>query len=331
MNKVCVIAVNSKYTHSSLALRYFRENCGCDIFECSINDNVLDIFSKISGIDADIFAFSTYIWNVEFVLKLASVIKKADESKKIILGGPEAGYNAENILREHLFVDGVIKGEGEYALKALCDGREEIPNFCFRDGDKIVCSDCIKVNLDELKFPYTSKDLEVLENRLVYFETSRGCLYNCSYCLSSSEGKTRYFSQDYVFEGLDFFINNVITKIQKIMQLIKPQTIKNDSHIVRSRSTSTISISFSLVVSVVVMVVSVTGILVVSGCVLNLATSLFNLSISNCNRAFLLCSIASASISTLPALSQRSNASMLAESGGVVTVTMCVLTTVSVR
>ena len=113
------------------------------------------------------------------------------------------------------------------------------------------------------------------------------------------------------------------------MQPIKPQTIKNDSHIVRFRSTSTYS--FSLLVSVVVIVVSVTGILAVSGCVLNLATSLFNLSISNCNRAFLPCSIASASISTLPALSQRSNASILAESGGVVTVTMCVLTTVSVR
>lgn len=214
MNKVCVIAVNSKYTHSSLALRYFRENCGCDIFECSINDNVLDIFSKISEIDADIFAFSTYIWNVEFVLKLASVIKKADESKKIILGGPEAGYNAENILKEHLFVDGVIKGEGEYALKALSDGRKEIPNFCFRDGDKVVCSECVKVNLEELKFPYTTADLEVLKNRLVYFETSRGCLYNCSYCLSSSEGKTRYFSQDYVFEGLDFFINNGIPLVK---------------------------------------------------------------------------------------------------------------------
>lgn len=115
------------------------------------------------------------------------------------------------------------------------------------------------------------------------------------------------------------------------MQPIKPQTIKNDSHIVRFRSTSTISISFSLVVSVVVMVVSDTGILAVSGCVLNLATSLFNSSILNCNLAFLLCSIASASINTLPALSQRSNASILAESGGVVTVTMCVFTTVSVR
>ncbi len=216
MNRVCTVAVNSKYTHSSLAVRYFRENCGCRIFECSVNDNIFDIFSKISEIDAECFAFSTYIWNVEFVLKLASMIKKANEKIKIVLGGPEAGYNAENLLKEHYFIDGVIKGEGEYALKALALGEKEenIPNYIFRKNEKIVANECVPVKLEELEFPYRQEDLSFLENKLVYFETSRGCLYNCTYCLSSSEGKTRFFSDEYVFKGLDFFIKNKIPLVK---------------------------------------------------------------------------------------------------------------------
>ncbi len=214
MNRICVVAVNSKYTHSSLAIRYFRENCGCGIFECSVNDNILDVFSKMSGIDADIFAFSTYIWNVEYVLKLASVLKEADENIKIILGGPEAGYNAENILKEHSFVDGVIKGEGEYALKALREENVDVPNFIYRNGDELVENKCMPVDLETLAFPYKEEDLPSLENKLVYFEASRGCLYNCTYCLSSSEGKTRYFSMDYVLKSLDFFIKNEIPLVK---------------------------------------------------------------------------------------------------------------------
>ena len=214
MNKICAVAVNSKYTHSSLALRYFRENCGCGIFECSVNDNIFDVFSKMSEIDADIFAFSTYIWNVEYVLKLASVIKSANDKIKIVLGGPEAGYNAEKILNESPFVDFVIKGEGEYALKALAEGSVNVPNLCFRRDKRIVFNKCVPVKLEELKFPYKEDDLKELENRIVYFEASRGCLYNCTYCLSSSEGKTRYFSMDYVIKGLDFFIKNEIPLVK---------------------------------------------------------------------------------------------------------------------
>jgi len=214
--KVLTIAVNSKYSHSSLALRYFRENSGCDIFECSINDNIFDIYSYLYEQDYEFFCFSTYIWNVEFVLKLAPMIKNTKDNVKIILGGPEAGYNYENLLNNYSFIDGIIFGEGEDALLALSNGEdiERIPNLAYRKDDRIFLNDVVKKDLSEMKFPYNKVDLQALKNKIIYFEASRGCLFNCSYCLSSSEGKTRYFDMEYVKNGLKFFMENSVPLVK---------------------------------------------------------------------------------------------------------------------
>lgn len=160
--------------------------------------------------DFEILCFSTYIWNIDYALKLASMIKST-KGALIIFGGPEAGYNSKNIL-ENAFVDGVIKGEGEYAIKALRNGEpfENIPNLVYRWGENAE----IPIDLTKLEFPYKKEDLKALENRIIYFETSRGCVFNCSYCLSSSQGKTRFFSMDYVKKGLDFFIENNVSLVK---------------------------------------------------------------------------------------------------------------------
>ena len=214
--KVIAVAANSKFSHSSLALRYFRENSGCDIYECSINDNIFDIYSKLYACDYDVLCFSVYIWNVEFVLKLVPMLKSVKPDLKIVFGGPEAGYNCEVMLKKYSFIDGIIAGEGEYAISAIVNGAtaEDIPNFVYLKGNEIVYNEQRKVNLSEMKFPYNPEDVEVLKNKIIYFETSRGCCFNCSYCLSSSEGKTRYFDMEYVKMGLDFFINNNIQLIK---------------------------------------------------------------------------------------------------------------------
>ncbi len=202
--------MNSKYSHSSLAVRYFREFSGCEIFECSINDDIFSVFSKLCEKDFEILCFSTYIWNIEYALRLASMVKSVRDTL-VIFGGPEAGYNSKNIL-ENSFIDGVVKGEGEYAIKALCDGKDfkEIPNLVYRDGENAE----IPVDLTKLEFPYKKEDLKALENKIIYFETSRGCIFNCSYCLSSSQGRTRFFSMEYVKKGIDFFIENNVKLVK---------------------------------------------------------------------------------------------------------------------
>ena len=161
--------------------------------------------------DFEIICFSTYIWNIDYALKLASMVKST-KNALIIFGGPEAGYNSKNILAENLFVDGVIKGEGEYAIKALIDGEdfENIPNLVHRNGENAE----IPVDLTKLAFHYKKEDIKALENRILYFESSRGCIFNCSYCLSSSQGRTRFFSMDYVKQGLDFFIENKVPLVK---------------------------------------------------------------------------------------------------------------------
>lgn len=214
--KVLVVAANSKYSHSSLALRYFRENSGCDIFECSINDNIFDVYSQLYETDYEVLCFSVYIWNVEFILKLIPMIKNVKPDLKIIFGGPEAGYNAEEILKKHNYIDGVIMGEGEQAISKIVEGASEhdIPNYVYINDGEIVYNEQVKTNLSTMNFPYKKEDIESLKNKIIYFETSRGCCFNCSYCLSSSEGKTRYFDMDYVKSGLDFFINNNIQLIK---------------------------------------------------------------------------------------------------------------------
>lgn len=215
-NNVLVVAANSKFSHSSLALRYFRENSGCEIYECSINDNIFDVYAALNELKYSIICFSVYIWNVEFTLKLVPMLKNAKPDVRIIFGGPEAGYNYKDLMEKYEFIDGIIYGEGECAISALSSGKanEDIPNFIYRKGTRIVLNDAIKTDLQKIKFPYNKEDLTVLQNKIIYFETSRGCCFNCSYCLSSSEGNTRYFDIEYVKNGIKFFIDNNVPLIK---------------------------------------------------------------------------------------------------------------------
>lgn len=213
--KILCIGVNSKYSHSSLALRYFKEYAGCDIFECSINDDIFSVYSKLAVTDYDAFMFGIYIWNREYVIKLISMIKSTSDAV-IYAGGPEAGYDSENILRKVKDIDFVITGEGEQTIKDIKDSVRicDIPNLVYLEDGKIVKNRREFFDLSKMKFPYKTEDLKELKNKIIYFETSRGCLFNCSYCLSSSQGRTRYFSMDYVKDGIKFFIENNVPLVK---------------------------------------------------------------------------------------------------------------------
>ena len=200
--KTALIAINARYTHSSLALRYLEKyNAGFDIsvYEFSINDNIGGIYRKLLRCGADAYCFSCYIWNIELTLKIASALKLAAPECKIILGGPESGYNAASLLKIYDFIDCILKGEGEELLGRVLsrlERGEEIERFYAQE---------YPLDLSKIPMPYTEKDISDLGGKIIYFETSRGCPFGCSYCLSSAERGVRFFPMEYVKSGLDMF------------------------------------------------------------------------------------------------------------------------------
>ncbi len=218
MNSLLLIGINSKFTHSNLAIRYMRAYADVPIFECSINDDIFAVYRRLCERTEDFFCFSVYIWNVEFIKRLCPMLKAAKPNLKIVFGGPEAGYDKENLFSACPYLFGVITGEGEEAVLALKNcgtDYSSVPNFSFRENEKIISNPLLKTNLSKLKFPYTKEDLSSeLKNRILYFETARGCLFHCTYCLSSAEGKTRFFPMDYVKRGLLFFMENRVPLVK---------------------------------------------------------------------------------------------------------------------
>lgn len=191
---LALVAVNAKYCHTSLSVRTmasYIKNCGGSavVYEFTINDSVANIIKKLALSECDIFAFSCYIWNIDIVGKIAVDLKKIRKDVKIWLGGPEVSFDPEN----YPFADKVFCGEGELAVAA------ELRND---SGNTVIYGKSIE-NLDDLPFPY--ENLEGYENRILYYESSRGCPYNCSYCLSSSFKGIRFRSIEKVFEELKRF------------------------------------------------------------------------------------------------------------------------------
>ena len=188
--KVLFVAVNAKYVHTNIAVRYLTEYCSrkgadCNFGEFTINEPKERVLEKLYMSDCDVYGFSCYIWNREYVLYLCKNLKKLLPDCKIFLGGPEVSFDAEEILAENEFIDYVVCGEGEKSVLRLI---ENLP-----DERCIFEPDAVK-SLDELPFPYTDDDLKniVAGEKLVYYETSRGCPFNCSYCLSSVDKGVRF-------------------------------------------------------------------------------------------------------------------------------------------
>lgn len=180
--KTLFVAVNAKYVHTNLAVRYLSRYCAetadCSFAEYTINEPVMQVLQKLYMADAQMYGFSCYIWNITYVLRLAEDLKKLKPNCKIFLGGPEVSFHAEELLKEHLFLDCVVCGEGEKSVKELL---QSFPSErCVIQGEMFS-------DLAEMPFPYTAEDLAqiVAGEKLVYYETTRGCPFHCSYCLSS--------------------------------------------------------------------------------------------------------------------------------------------------
>lgn len=216
--KTVLCAINAKYTHSSLALRYIEKyNAGRDICICeyTINDSIYNIYKSLLNEKADIYAFSCYIWNIEVILKVAEMIKKAMPLSIIMLGGPEASYNAKGYLTSP-YIDYVMLGEGEHIFKEIFENINNLENVNGLAGKDFINNKFEPLDLSTVPLPYNKKDLEMLNGKIIYFETSRGCPFRCSYCLSSAQGKIRYFPMEYVKKGFDLFFENNVPLVKLI-------------------------------------------------------------------------------------------------------------------
>jgi radical SAM superfamily enzyme YgiQ (UPF0313 family) len=179
---VLLVGINARYTHSNLALLYLRneiEACGhqARVLEFHISQPRLGIIQDIRAQDPEVLLLSAYIWNSQLLKSIIVDLRALMPKVPIIIGGPEAGYRAEAWLSEFPFLECVVKGPGEKAVRFLAQ------NGFRTDGRKILAIPAPA--FEEIPFPYKESDLDLLSRRYVYYESSRGCPFSCSYCLSS--------------------------------------------------------------------------------------------------------------------------------------------------
>lgn len=203
------------------------ENCKDDvdvsIREYTINNSLDYILKDIYKGGYDAIAFSVYIWNVEDIIRLCNNIKKVMPKVKIILGGPEVSYDPIEQMKRHDFIDYIICGEGEETFRelAICLDRKcekNIFGICYRSGKDIILNPerPLIMDLDKLPSPYKNLDPEEYKNKIVYYESSRGCPFNCQYCLSSTLSGLRFFSIDRVKEDLKNLIDAGVSQVKFI-------------------------------------------------------------------------------------------------------------------
>ena len=229
MEKNCLlIGINAKYIHTNLAIRYLKAYCSkqyqnIQLKEFSINDSLGNVLKEVYSKDHPIYAFSCYIWNIDMVLKLCSSLKKLNPGAVIILGGPEVSFDAAELMEAHKYIDYIIRGEGEEALLELLhlmnDEKENqagILGLTYRRSNQIISNPDRPLlhNLDIIPFPYD--DLEQLDNKIVYYETSRGCPFSCQYCLSSTLHGVRYFSMERIKKDIKLFIDLGVKQVKLV-------------------------------------------------------------------------------------------------------------------
>ncbi|WFA09872.1 B12-binding domain-containing radical SAM protein [Tissierella sp. Yu-01] len=199
--KVILSTLNSKYIHTNLAIRYLKEYVKdimpIETYEFTINQSIDSIVSELYKKSPDLIGFSTYIWNIEQTLKISNIIKILRPNTKILLGGPEVSFDGVKLLEEHPFIDYIIYGEGEETFKDLIHGKDlkDIEGLIFRDDEINIIMNPPRLLIHDLgKIPSPYENIgDEFKNKIVYYESSRGCPFNCKFCLSSTINGVRYF------------------------------------------------------------------------------------------------------------------------------------------
>ena len=227
--KILLAACNAKYIHSNLAV-YNLKSCSGEyssrvvVKEYTINQIRDDILKDIYLEQPDVICFSCYIWNISFVRELVPDLKKILPQVEFWAGGPEVSYDAVEFLKKNPAFFGVMVGEGEetfhelagYYIERKPETLSGIRGVAFRDENK--GRDIVHTGWRELmdlsKVPFAYSNLTEFKNRIIYYESSRGCPFSCSYCLSSIDKKLRFRDIELVKKELQFFIDNKVPQVK---------------------------------------------------------------------------------------------------------------------
>ena len=224
--KILLAACNAKYIHSNLAVydlqAYAAEYADHIVLkEYTINQQKDDIMRDIYLEHPDVVCVSCYIWNVSFVKELMADLTKILPDADFWAGGPEVSYDAEKFLTENPEFKGVMVGEGEETFRELAgyyveknpQDLKDMTGICYKDGEKIIHNGWRQI-MDLSNIPFIYKDLSDFKNRIIYYESSRGCPFSCSYCLSSIDKKLRFRDTEMVKKELQFFIDNKVPQVK---------------------------------------------------------------------------------------------------------------------
>lgn len=220
--KFLLVAVNAKYIHSNPAVYSLKRFAGeytdaVEIAEYTINNRMEDILEDIYRRKPDAIGFSCYIWNIGMVEKLMGELHKLLPQLPVFLGGPEVTYDADKLLRKYPYLTGIFIGEGEatfaqvvkYYVKKNPESLEDIPGLMLRSG---MTPERKPLNLTDVPFLYD--DMAPFTNRIIYYETQRGCPFRCSYCLSSIDKTVRFRDVEVVKRELAFFLEKKVKQVK---------------------------------------------------------------------------------------------------------------------
>ncbi|MGM9528546.1 MAG: B12-binding domain-containing radical SAM protein [Phascolarctobacterium sp.] len=215
--RVLLTAINSKYIHTGLGVRYVGEYAKAQghqvqLLEETINTQILDVLEKTMAANVDVYGFSVHIWNKPFVMRLIAMLRKLRPEAVIVVGGPEVAFAAERIFAEQPAIDYIVQGEGEICFSQLLQALEQhetIPaHIAYKVGDEVRLNGGTTVleDLSILPFPYPDLAQILAEHKIVYYEATRGCPFHCAYCLSGISRTVRKRPLPMVLADLDRFI-----------------------------------------------------------------------------------------------------------------------------
>ncbi|MBQ4559587.1 MAG: B12-binding domain-containing radical SAM protein [Tyzzerella sp.] len=224
--KTILVAINAKYIHSNLAVyslrtyaKQYREEIS--IVEYTINQQMNDILMDLYKKKPDILCFSCYIWNLTYVESIIREIRKLMPELPIWVGGPEVSYDSEDVLERLPEVTGVMFGEGEETFLELMqhyhsggNPLKDIMGVAYRDEDKSIHVNAWRPVIDLSTVPFVYEDMEDFKNKIIYYESSRGCPFSCSYCLSSVDKCLRFRDINLVKKELQFFIDEEVPQVK---------------------------------------------------------------------------------------------------------------------
>ncbi|RPJ96259.1 DUF4080 domain-containing protein [Rummeliibacillus sp. TYF005] len=223
---IVLATLNAKYIHTNLAIRYLKSYAQPEydavLAEYTIKDPTFNIVSDLYQKKPDIIGFSCYIWNIEETMRIIHMIKKVSPNTKIVLGGPEVSYDVHDWLQRIKEIDYIIMGEGELSFKQLLHyfhGKlplEEVPGIAYMRDEKVIIHPAApKIDLRNLPSPFRfEEDVHHIPKRIAYIETSRGCPFNCQFCLSSIEVGVRYFNREKIKDDIRYLMEHGVRTVK---------------------------------------------------------------------------------------------------------------------